>query len=233
MEWGRVSGPYWIRWRACRIDSPELEEQPEIAMYCPACARRQFGLPRHCPLEERRRQPRDGSEAPSAPADSEDVSAQNRANGQLGAPLGRGYLRLMSAALLLTGVSPSSSATFRRTASSSCRRGGSISCSPATSTASTVGRAGAGDRDRTGQADAVDRIHAFRRGCDDYVPRPFDYQELVERIRAVLRGAAGRADVVEPPPVRIECAPGSPASPAGGPARAEGVRAAGEARARA
>ena len=39
------------------------------------------------------------------------------------------------------------------------------------------------------EADAVDRVHAFRRGCDDYVPRPFDYQELVERIRAVLRRA--------------------------------------------
>src|SRR5881397_2266329 len=34
------------------------------------------------------------------------------------------------------------------------------------------------------EADAVDRVHAFRRGCDDYVPRPFDYQELVERIHA-------------------------------------------------
>jgi DNA-binding response OmpR family regulator len=37
------------------------------------------------------------------------------------------------------------------------------------------------------QADPVDRVQAFRRGCDDYLPRPFDYQELVERIRAVLR----------------------------------------------
>jgi DNA-binding response OmpR family regulator len=36
-------------------------------------------------------------------------------------------------------------------------------------------------------ADTVDCVHAFRRGCDDYVSRPFDYQELVERIRAVLR----------------------------------------------
>src|SRR5947199_4639174 len=36
-------------------------------------------------------------------------------------------------------------------------------------------------------ADTVDRVHAFRRGCDDYVARPFDYQELVERIHAVLR----------------------------------------------
>ena len=55
------------------------------------------------------------------------------------------------------------------------------------------------------QADAVDRIHAFRRGCDDYVPRPFEYQELVERIRAVLRRVRPRFDdVVEAPPVRID-----------------------------
>jgi DNA-binding response OmpR family regulator len=27
--------------------------------------------------------------------------------------------------------------------------------------------------------DAVDRVRAFRRGCDDYVTRPFDYEELL------------------------------------------------------
>ena len=55
------------------------------------------------------------------------------------------------------------------------------------------------------EADAVDCIHAFRRGCDDYVTRPFEYQELVERIRAVLRRAAPRTrEVVEAPPVRID-----------------------------
>jgi DNA-binding response OmpR family regulator len=37
------------------------------------------------------------------------------------------------------------------------------------------------------EADAIDRVRAFRRGCDDYVARPFDYAELVERIHAVLR----------------------------------------------
>jgi DNA-binding response OmpR family regulator len=36
-------------------------------------------------------------------------------------------------------------------------------------------------------ADAVDRVRAFQRGCDDYVPRPFHYEELLERVRAVLR----------------------------------------------
>jgi DNA-binding response OmpR family regulator len=39
------------------------------------------------------------------------------------------------------------------------------------------------------QADAVDRVRAFARGCDDYVVRPFAYDELVARIRAVLRRA--------------------------------------------
>jgi DNA-binding response OmpR family regulator len=55
------------------------------------------------------------------------------------------------------------------------------------------------------EADAVDRVHAFRKGCDDYVPRPFDYQELVERIRAVLRRARPDApEVLEAGPVRID-----------------------------
>jgi DNA-binding response OmpR family regulator len=55
------------------------------------------------------------------------------------------------------------------------------------------------------EADAVDRVHAFRRGCDDYLARPFDYQELVERIHAVLRRVRPRVDdVVEAPPLRID-----------------------------
>jgi len=40
------------------------------------------------------------------------------------------------------------------------------------------------------QADAVDRVRAFDRGCDDYVSRPFHYDELLARIRAVLRRAS-------------------------------------------
>lgn len=36
-------------------------------------------------------------------------------------------------------------------------------------------------------ADALDRVRAFERGCDDYVTRPFVYEELLARIRAVLR----------------------------------------------
>jgi DNA-binding response OmpR family regulator len=37
------------------------------------------------------------------------------------------------------------------------------------------------------QADAVDRVRAFVRGADDYLGRPFHYEELVCRIRAILR----------------------------------------------
>jgi len=55
------------------------------------------------------------------------------------------------------------------------------------------------------EADVVDRVHAFRKGCDDYVPRPFDYQELVERIRAVLRRVRPIVDeLLEAGPVRID-----------------------------
>lgn len=37
------------------------------------------------------------------------------------------------------------------------------------------------------EADAVDRVRAFHRGADDYLNLPVVYEELVARIRAVLR----------------------------------------------
>jgi len=46
------------------------------------------------------------------------------------------------------------------------------------------------------QADAVDRVRAFDRGCDDYITRPFHYDELLARIRAVLRRAEPLHDEV-------------------------------------
>jgi DNA-binding response OmpR family regulator len=55
------------------------------------------------------------------------------------------------------------------------------------------------------QADVVDRVHALRRGCDDYLAQPFDYQELVERIRAVLRRAKpAEPGVIDASPVQID-----------------------------
>lgn len=40
------------------------------------------------------------------------------------------------------------------------------------------------------EADAIDRVRAFDRGADDFVARPFMYDELLARIRAVLRRVA-------------------------------------------
>ena len=48
------------------------------------------------------------------------------------------------------------------------------------------------------EADAVDRVRAFQRGADDYLPRPVVYDELLARIRAVLRRTSPpRPDVIE------------------------------------
>jgi DNA-binding response OmpR family regulator len=37
------------------------------------------------------------------------------------------------------------------------------------------------------ESDAVDRVRALDSGCDDFLARPFHYEELLARIRAVLR----------------------------------------------
>lgn len=39
-------------------------------------------------------------------------------------------------------------------------------------------------------SDPVDRVRAFAGGCDDFLARPFHYEELLARIRAVLRRTA-------------------------------------------
>ena len=41
------------------------------------------------------------------------------------------------------------------------------------------------------RGDPSDRVRGFARGADDYVIKPFVYEELVARMRAVLRRAAG------------------------------------------
>ncbi|HEX3454663.1 MAG TPA: response regulator transcription factor [Gaiellaceae bacterium] len=46
------------------------------------------------------------------------------------------------------------------------------------------------------EADAVDRVRAFDRGADDFVGRPFLYDELLARIRAVLRRVAPEPGLV-------------------------------------
>src|SRR5712691_4342271 len=43
------------------------------------------------------------------------------------------------------------------------------------------------------ESDTVDRVRALERGCDDFLARPFDYEELLARIRAVLRRTTSAA----------------------------------------
>lgn len=43
------------------------------------------------------------------------------------------------------------------------------------------------------RGEPIDQVRGFARGADDFVVRPFVYEELVARMRAVLRRSAGRA----------------------------------------
>ena len=44
----------------------------------------------------------------------------------------------------------------------------------------------------TGRSGEADRVRGFARGADDYMVKPFSYGELLARVRALLRRAAGR-----------------------------------------
>lgn len=37
-----ASGLMWRGWRAYRVDDPEADTRPELAFYCPTCAKREF-----------------------------------------------------------------------------------------------------------------------------------------------------------------------------------------------
>jgi DNA-binding response OmpR family regulator len=54
------------------------------------------------------------------------------------------------------------------------------------------------------EADTVDRIRAFKRGCDDYVPPPLHYDELVARIHAVLRRTRRREEALVAGPIELD-----------------------------
>jgi DNA-binding response OmpR family regulator len=41
------------------------------------------------------------------------------------------------------------------------------------------------------RGEPIDRLRGFARGCDDYLVKPFLYEELLARMRAVLRRASG------------------------------------------
>jgi len=56
-------------------------------------------------------------------------------------------------------------------------------------------------------SDPVDRVRAFDGGCDDYVALPFHYEELLARIRAVLRRVSpAPRELIEVGHLVIDCA---------------------------
>jgi DNA-binding response OmpR family regulator len=54
-------------------------------------------------------------------------------------------------------------------------------------------------------ADAIDRVRAFARGCDDFLARPFLYDELLARMRAVLRRVNGHFDGITAGGIQVDC----------------------------
>lgn len=47
----------------------------------------------------------------------------------------------------------------------------------------------------SGRAGELDRLRGFSRGCDDYVVKPFSYQELLARVAALLRRSRRRPNL--------------------------------------
>ena len=61
----------------------------------------------------------------------------------------------------------------------------------------------------TARSELRDRVDGLDAGADDYLLKPFDLDELVARLHALLRRAAGRSvDVIEHGPLRLDPANG-------------------------
>ena len=50
----------------------------------------------------------------------------------------------------------------------------------------------------TARSDTTSKVRGLDSGADDYLPKPFDVNELLERVRALLRRASGRPATAPP-----------------------------------
>lgn len=56
----------------------------------------------------------------------------------------------------------------------------------------------------TGRRDAQDVLRSFNLGTDDFVPKPFEFRELIARIRAILRRACPTTEEPREPRLELE-----------------------------
>src|SRR3954454_9164105 len=56
----------------------------------------------------------------------------------------------------------------------------------------------------TARDQMVDRLAGFSAGGDDYLTKPFEFAELIARLRALHRRSAGRTPVVEAGDLRLD-----------------------------
>ena len=56
----------------------------------------------------------------------------------------------------------------------------------------------------TARRDAQDILRCFNLGTDDFLPKPFEFRELIARIRAILRRVKGKAEAPSEPRVQLD-----------------------------